>query len=182
MLRIILAAVFLIGLSVASTVFAATAAAAMNKTVEMNWRENRTDKMLWSGKVSQVGIQTKLTIYISSKGQVFSEMNRSGNVSRQAGDNKPEGNNPLTWKIQNWHFEGRTLVALQKFGPTGARRISIEFDDNYRTCRATIQSGRTASAKTTIATYMHTGEQVEVLAEEIQPPTCSVRDGNAFGN
>jgi hypothetical protein len=182
MLRIMLTPVLLIGLSVALTAFAATAAPVTNKSVEMNWRENRTDKMLWSGKVSQLGIQTKLTIYISSKGQVFSEMNRSGNVSRQVGDSKPEGNNPLTWKIQNWHFEGRKLVGLQKFGPTGARRISIDFDDNFRTCRATIQSGRTGSAKTTIATYMHTGEQVEVLAEEILPPTCSVSDGNTFGN
>lgn len=181
MLRRTPALVSLIGLSVAPTAFAATPAAVMNKSVEINWRENRTDKMLWSGKVSQLAIQTKLTIYISDKGQVFSEMNRSGNVSRQVGDNKPEGNNPLTWKIQNWHFEGRTLVGLQKFGPTGARRISIQFDDNYRLCRATIQSGRTSSANT-IATYMHTGEQVEVLAEEIQLPTCSVRDGNVFGN
>ena len=177
-----LASVFLISLSAASTTVAATPAQVMNKSVEMNWRETRTDKVLWSGKISQFAIQTKLTLYISSNGRVFSDMNRSGNISRQVGDEKPKGNNTLTWKIKNWHFEGRTLVGLQGFGPNGARRIAIEFNESYRTCRATIQSGRAATAKTTIATYMNTGEKAEVLAEEIQPPTCSVREGNVFGN
>jgi len=174
---------FLISLSAASTAFAATPAQVMNKSVEMSWRETRTDKILWSGKISQFAFQTKLTLYISSKGLVFSDMNRDGNLSRQVGDEQPKGNNSTrTWKIMNWHFEGRTLVGLQGFGPQGARRIAIEFDEGYRSCRATIQSGRAAAGKTTIATYMRTGEQAEVLAEQIEPPTCSVRDGNAFGN
>ena len=139
----------------------------MNKSVEVSWREMRTDKVLWSGKISQFAIQTKLLLYISSKGQVFSDMDRSGNISRQVGDEKPTGNNKRTRKILNWHVEGRTLVGLQGFGPQGARRIAIEFDESYRTCRAVIQSGRAATGKTTIATYMKTGEQAEVSWQEL---------------
>ena len=133
-----LTSVFFISFSAASTTIAATPAQVMNKSVEMNWRETRTDKVLWSGKISLFAIQTKLTLYISSNGRVFSDMNRDGNLSRQVGDENPKGNNQRTWKIMNWHFEGRTLVGLQGFGPQAARRIAIEFDDNYRSCRATI--------------------------------------------
>jgi len=167
----------------AAVVHAASApAGATNKSVELNWREVRTDRILSSGKINNFSIQNKLTIYISTQGQVFSELLRNNNVVRQAGNEKPQGNNQLTWKIKDWHFEGQTLVGLQGFGPTGARRLSIQFDGGYGNCHASIQSGRTSGAKTTIATYMETGVQAEVLSETIEPPTCAVREGNAFGH
>jgi hypothetical protein len=180
--RPVAAAVIISTLSVA-TAHAAAPTGATNKSVELNWRETRTDRILWSGKINSFSIQNRLTIYVSSQGQVFSELLRNGNVVRQAGSDKPQGNNDQrTWKFNNWHFEGRALVGLQGFGPTGARRLGIEFDDSFRGCRATIQSGRTGPAKTTIATYMENGVQAEVLSETIEPPTCAVREGNAFGH
>jgi hypothetical protein len=163
----------------------ASAAPVRNKSVELSWEELRTDKVLWSGKVSSFSIRTRLDLYISSQGKVFSQMTRVGsgkgvaNISRQAGEEKPGGS--LHWKISNWHFEGRALVGHQEFGPNGARRMSVEFDDNFLSCTAAIQAGR-ASAKNMIATYADTGEKAEVLSEEIRSPTCSVRDGNVFGN
>jgi hypothetical protein len=166
----------------AAAAHAPAPAAATNKSIELNWRETRTDKIIWSGKINNFSIENKLTIYISSQGQVFSELLRNNNVVRQAGNEKPQGNNQLTWKIKDWHFEGQTLVGLQEFGPTGARRLSIQFDGGYGNCHATIQSGRTSGAKTTIATYMDTGVQAEVLSETIEPPSCAVREGNAFGH
>ena len=167
----------------ATAAHAAAPAAATNKSVELNWRETRIDKILWSGKINSFSIQNKLTIYISSKGQVFSELLRNGNVVRQAGSDKPQGNNDQRiWKFNDWHFEGQTLVGLQGFGPTGARRLSIQFDGGYGNCHASIQSGRTSGAKTTIATYMESGVQAEVLSETIEPPTCAVREGNFFGH
>ena len=164
----------------APNALAAAPAGAMNKSVEIGWQEDRTDKVKWSGKVNNILIQTKLTVYISSRGKVFSEMNRNGNLVRQAGDEQPQGNNSnRTWKIKNWHFEGRALVGLQEFGPNGARRLAIEFDDSFRGCRATIQSGR-SSAANMVGKYLDSGQEFEVLSEKIEPATCSVREGNPF--
>jgi hypothetical protein len=72
-------------------------------------------------------------------------------------------------------FEGRSLVVYQQFR-SGARRIPIDVEGTA--CKATTAHSREGgkNIKRTLA-----GGEAEVLSTQAADVSCSVREGNVFG-
>jgi len=83
-----------------------------------------------------------------------------------------------TGTFQDLHFEGRTLITIQREGENGARRRVIEFDQNFGSCTAT---GVRGSADGKPIRRIGWNGHVEIISSETRSkPSCVVRDGNAL--
>jgi hypothetical protein len=82
-------------------------------------------------------------------------------------------------KVGNVDFAGHSLIMTSVF-ESGARRISIEFDDRFTSCQAKVIYGKEAGHNTMRHTSMFNGQTVEIGAIQLGGVACSIRDGNMF--
>jgi hypothetical protein len=73
-------------------------------------------------------------------------------------------------------FEGHSIVLYRQFR-SGARRIAIDVDGTV--CKATVVNGREGGKN--IAQYSNGYGMAEVLSLKVGAVSCSVREGNVFG-
>jgi len=184
--RVVLAAAGLM------TVLAAPASAAApqalyNKSIVMHWSEGRATK-LPNGSERHVVVHSAYTIYISNQGRMFSIMgrerkNRSGKTSAQKGVSRgPDGSTIVTAGqsyAKGVTFEGKSMHAMSQF-ESGARRITAAFDDGFRGCSLKVSYGKEDNAPGHVQRGM-TGRLIMVTKIDIAGASCSVKDGNAFG-
>jgi hypothetical protein len=112
------------------------------------------------------------TIYISSKGRIFSQRDeRAGNLGNAA-QRAPEET------AHSFRFEADRLIGV-RVGVSGASQMIISFDPAFQRCTATVQVGREPGKASKWVglngeTYSWTGSAT------VSTPTCSIREGNSF--
>jgi hypothetical protein len=150
------------------------------KSVAVQWSETVTGRS--SG--DQMGDQTVqnflvthlMSIYVSSAGRPFVRLMSSGRISRNGGDSfTAPGQSDAKDRVD---FQGRSIVVYRELA-SGARRIAIDLVGAGTECKAAVINGRQAGR--TIALQMGGRGRVEVSSIEIGSVSCSIKEGNVFG-
>jgi hypothetical protein len=164
------------------------------KSVSLRWLEEadftHVDRqyrnVVWSNAVG---------LYISTKGRIFT---RSGSVrirgpgfgrglNQQMGSvgmsRDPEGgeiraNNPYRGTSE---FKGHTLT-LTKVYESGARRITVNFDERFHACTVDVVFGKERGVPGIIRHSSIGGKLMLVSAYTTSDQKCTITDGNIFGD
>jgi hypothetical protein len=143
----------------------------LNKTVHYSFKASAPTKTS-DGRTVTASMVTQRTIYVSSKGRIFDRESRK--------DLDRAGSSHAAPEQSSFHFEGTLLVA--HFGHvSGASRLVITFDADFRTCSLTIFSGTEGGKPLTIKGLNgihYTALDKPTFSEQ----SCAVSEGNAFAN
>jgi hypothetical protein len=181
-----------LGLVAIVTVSAAPALAAApqalyNKSIVMHWSEGRATKYP-DGSQRHIVVNSAYTVYISNQGRMFSIMGRErlnarGKTVTQKGVSRGPDGSKIVTAGQSYgkglSFDGKSMHAMAQF-ESGARRISASFDDGFRGCSLNVSYGKEDNAPGHVMHGM-TGRLIMVTKIDIVGASCSVKDGNAFG-
>jgi hypothetical protein len=149
------------------------------KSIVLSWSDARMIKDT-TGRVRGIAQSSTVDLYVSARGRVFSSFQRHAygsrndtNVSKQIsgiGDN-----------LLHWRFENGALVADQLF-LRGARRFTINLSGGFDSCSLNVLHGKEAG--TTPIRYRGLDNRVEyeIIDIKVTSTSCSVRQGNVFGN
>ena len=147
------------------------------KSVVVAWTEERMQRILGMADYRPAVRQGGFSAYISSAGRVFSRssMARGG----ASGSTDRVGNaDQISVRVQ-----GRTLMAVQHGGSGGARHIEVTFDESFASCSAKVIRGKAEGAKSIIAnSTISPGQKIEIASVRTSGESCSVKNGNVFGN
>ena len=84
---------------------------------------------------------------------------------------------------QHYHtvfeFTGRTLIGTTQLD-SGARRITVNFDDSFRSCAVDVVWGK-EGANSAIVGHGFTNQIYIASQVKASSPSCAVTDGNIFG-
>ena len=111
---------------------------------------------------------------VSSVGRIFSEL------LRIAGKNTRQDDQVSNQGVLKWQFQGRSLIADQQFARS-ARRLIVDFDENYATCAMKVVHGKEVESQTFLYRSMASGRMLQMLNINVMSTTCSIREGNVFG-
>jgi hypothetical protein len=174
-------------LASAGTGFAAAPAALLNKSIMVTWSESRSMKDVDNRESHRV-VHRTMGIYVSSAGRMFTQksaaavVRNSRWVAESASSHGPGGStktaNAQAHSGREVRVVGRSLVETVKFD-SGARRVEIKFDDGFRACSVNViygKEGNTPIVSRGMTTRLHAVTSIDIGAQ-----TCSVRDGNMFG-
>jgi hypothetical protein len=117
--------------------------------------------------------QVQRTIYISSKGRIFSR------AQRQAGRNSDTVDRGPRETANSFRFDGNRLIGVNLRFLSGAAQLVVNFDSGFQSCTASITFGRESGRPFKFKglngkTYTATGTPTA------SSPSCSIRDGNPF--
>lgn len=163
-----------------ATASAQAPAALQSKSAVVSWTENRTQRYLDDGRTETVGVPYTYRVYFSTAGRPFARLTvanqRGVTASRErvgTGERmRPDG-------VRSLQLRGNSLTATSGHG-AGARRIQITFDGNYASCSASVILGKSGTGKITM-TNLVSGKKMEILASSTSGATCSLQNGNVFG-
>ncbi len=171
------ASVFVLG--AAATARADPIPAALHeKSIALNWYVTAFEKILDSGKLQTNAYPSRLTLYISARGRVFSLSERMaprGAGTAERTDREVSGSGP---HLNNWRFEDGALVSDRAYA-RGASRLVISFTDNYANCAMRIIFGKKDGAPI-ITTGFLTGARKEMISATVGSTQCSITPGNVF--
>jgi hypothetical protein len=164
-------------------VLAASAPAQLRgKSVVVTWTEDRLQRRLGEGRFQHRRIPQSLSIYVSSKGTLFSRRTATGGGRRaRSGSRDTIGREATssTGGARVLNFNGHTLTAVAGV-EQGARAVKVNFDDSFSSCTADVILGRQSGAATMRVKSLVNGETIEIRSAEIGGASCSVRAGNVF--
>jgi hypothetical protein len=153
------------------------------KSISVAWTETRTQKDKSDQSVRNSASSVQMNIYISTAGRPFVRVNTSGiggghNLHDQWINHPTSLTEAAPGEAAADHvvFEGRSIVAYQQFR-SGARRIAVDVEGTA--CKATIVHGREGSKN--IQKNLASGREVEVLSIQAGAVSCSIQEGNVFG-
>jgi hypothetical protein len=156
--------------SLATLAFLATAPSAsaatppqqlFNKTILVSF------SIMWSSAPGPLSVQRQ--IYVSSNGRIFVRGTRS--TGRAADSNDVS--------LGTYRYEGGRIVGYYKLN-TGANQITVSFDPSFTTCTAALQFGR-PSGESYRGTAPDGVTRTSSTAPTASGVSCSIRDGNPFG-
>lgn len=161
-----------------------------NKSIMISWTESRDMTTVEGEKRNRI-VSTDYGLYVSSAGRVFSQFGRTRGgkrggrrVRHSAGSSEaPDGSSIKTGNGRSHRvlsFNGHSIHATDQF-KSGARRISVTFDDGFGSCTASVIYGKEAGVPGVISHGM-SGKLHLVESVGISAPTCSIRDGNIFSD
>jgi hypothetical protein len=154
------------------------------KSIVVSWFETR------SQNVRRGGLQSPtISLYVSTAGRIFTRVfvglgkprwgfAHGGNLDTSSAEQGP-GEGPRGAKVSGTEFVGHSLIMTSVF-ESGARRVSVEFDDRFTSCQAKAVYGKEAGQSSMRPGSMFGGQAVEVRSIEISGVACSVREGNVF--
>jgi hypothetical protein len=152
------------------------------KSITIFWFESRAVSGPRGGELRN----PKIAVYISTTGHIFSRLrveiatrNGFSGVRAHPSASADQGPGASGAKVGSTEFAGHSLIMTSLF-ESGARRISVEFDDRFTSCQAKILYGKEVGQRTTRQTSMFGGQSEEVGAIQISSVGCSVREGNVF--
>jgi hypothetical protein len=169
---------------VPTTVLAASAPTQLRgKSIVVTWTEARLQRRLGEGQFQRKNIPQSLSVYVSSKGTLFSRRTATGGGrSARSGSRDAIGRQATTSTggARILKFNGHTLTALGGV-EQGARAVRVNFDDGFSSCTADVILGRQSGAATMRIKSLVNGETIEIQSARIGGANCSVRAGNVFG-
>jgi hypothetical protein len=168
-------------LAIPTAIHAAEAPKALyGKSVSLNWVEERQQSSEAEPQPRWRRVPLTLTIYVSTAGRIFSRVSASS--ATRSGKAEAIGLNAKTKTggVRVAQFDGRSLAYTSEF-IGGARNISVDFDDSYRTCTVSVILGKSAGASKIVMPNLALGGVVEVHAARISGTSCAIKDGNLLG-
>ena len=143
----------------------------LNKTVHFSYKFSAPAKGS-DGSTITAARQVQRTIYISSKGRLFTRYERKEGGGTGAKDRGPD-------KTQ-FQFSGNQLVGFL-MQASGATRVAINFDPEFRTCSLSLLSGA-ESGKPLQARGLNGVVYTALARPTFSGESCSVAEGNAFSS
>ncbi len=167
-----------------TTILAASAPMQLRgKSIVVTWTEDRLQRRASEGQFKSRQIPQTLTIYISSKGNLFSRRAATGGArGARTGSRDTVGERATTSTggPRVLKFSGHTLSAIGGVD-LGARAVTMNFDNGFSSCTAHVVIGRQSGSATMRITSLVSGETIEIRSAKARGAKCSVHDGNAFG-
>jgi hypothetical protein len=168
------------------------------KSISLKWDEDKHNKYP-SGEEEDVSVNRAVGIYVSSQGRMFSRIAsnlrgsgpfrmRPQTTSRgvpglaAAQSSSPDGSVIKTSNSRyntKWEFHGRSLVGFTAL-ESGARRLTVNFDESFRTCTIDVSYGKESGVPGTIGHALN-GRLIIVTSQKVSAQSCTVSDGNMFG-
>lgn len=150
------------------------------KSVVVSWNEDRQQRVNGEEIVRNVSRSAQFSVYVSSAGKVFSRMGYAFSGNR--GGLKTGKKDAVSGESsRNVSFTGNSMTMVGGHGSGGARSIHVTFDGGFQGCSAQVVSGKESGASSIRAKSMVTGEAIEILSIKTGAASCSVKDGNVFG-
>jgi hypothetical protein len=157
------------------------------KSITLQWSESWTAKFGSEQRARNGGTATQMNVYVSTAGRPFLRVmstGMGGRSNQEAGGSGARRSTNLTETApeeaaaakQRVEFEGRSIVVYRQF-LSGAHRIAIDTDGT--TCKATVINGKEAGANN--VRYSGGYGRYEILSVQVGSVSCSIREGNVFG-
>jgi hypothetical protein len=153
-------------------------AALRGKSVTASWTENRMQRAADQEDFRPRSVPQILQIYISSEGRTFERRTASGR--KRSGSRDGVGGGAIT-KNSHSSFQGHALI-LAGAMRQGARQIKIEFSPDFSSCSTKAMIGMAAGEKLVKGRSMVSGKRLEFKLLSISGESCSIQNGNVFGN
>jgi hypothetical protein len=154
--------------------------ALFNRSVTLSWNEYRVQRCD-SGEISRGNTNSVLQVYISGEGRLFSRLKRRGGGGQgNSTDSDPEGGENRAGQGAsrlNLHFENQQLL-IDTPMRSGARRVQVDFDTGFATCRLDVRFGKEGGRDL----YHRTmdGRMCTIISTDVSGQSCAIRNGNPF--
>jgi hypothetical protein len=152
-----------------------------NKSVVVSWSEDRSLREVGEPAFRDVRTPRSLSIYISSTGRPFSRnaVQPGGRIGSTdyvgvTGASQAGGTRQI-------RFVGRSLEMTTTMTSGGARQIVIAFNDNTTSCEARVITAKQVGAEIIRSRSLVTGRPIEIRSVSVSGTSCSIREGNVFG-
>jgi hypothetical protein len=153
------------------------------KSIIVAWSESREQRTETEKETRNYGAAIRVDLYVSTAGRPFlrttSRIMGGYDTRRNPGANVPSETGPgvSSGATERVDFEGRSILAYSQF-PSGARRVAIELNGAAASCKASVMQGK-EGAKNQVR---ETGRgKAEVFSIQVNSVSCSIREGNVFG-
>jgi hypothetical protein len=151
-----------------------------NKSFIVNWTVNRSLRVVGEGAFRDTTTPFSLAIYISSAGRPFARTTatpgpRSGSVDKvgASGNSNSGGSRQV-------RFSGNTIEVLAS-NSGGARRVVVQVSGGG--CSAQVMVGKDVGGSGVMrAKSLASGKAIEIRSVQVSGTSCSVQQGNVFGN
>ena len=149
------------------------------KSVTLTWAETRQQRHVGEPNFYEVTASSKLSIYVSTAGRVFSRLTNSvrgvgsGTNEQVAG----ERGGPVPTRTPS--FDGQTMTVIGE-GKGGVRRILVDFDASFGSCNAKVAIAFEAG-KSAVLFSPITKKYVEMKSVSSSGASCAVQSGNVLG-
>ncbi len=143
-----------------------------NKAIRMS-ASATVNAVAEDGSRTNVPRTVNRTIYISSKGRIFSREDRRAGRNADTVEMAPGQSSS-----GGFRFDGNRLVGVM-MSASGARQVTVTFGADFRSCTATVAFGREGSKPYKVKGLdgkMYTATGVPTASGA----TCSISDGNPF--
>jgi hypothetical protein len=176
------AAILIIGLAPLSSPVSAQSApeSLRNKSVVVNWTVNRSLRLVGEGPFRDMSTPFSLAIYISSAGRPFART--TATPGRRSGSAEAVGTSGKSYSggTRQVRFSGNTIEVLAS-NSGGARRVVVQVSGGG--CSAQVTIGKDVGGSGVMrAKSLASGKAIEVRSVAVTSTSCSVREGNVFGN
>ena len=149
------------------------------KSIIVTWREHRSQREFGQSNFRDVDVPLSRTIYISTKGQWFVRFTAGTQGAKRENVGTSEttaGGGP-----HEAHFSGRTITVFSIAQGGMARRMTIDFNEQFTTCEAQVTWAKQAGSDVVMGYNLNTGAAArEIRSAAVTGAGCSVRDGNVF--
>jgi hypothetical protein len=152
------------------------------KSIIITWTEQRSQRQL--GQVNFRDILDPLSnrIYISTAGRWFGRFASTFRGYEGAHEAVGTGGTSAGGGPRQVEFSGRTITTTGTSKGGLARRITIEFNESFTTCEARVTVAKQAGSEVVMGRNLYTGQSQEIRSATVSGrPSCSIREGNVFG-
>jgi hypothetical protein len=154
------------------------------KSVTASWTEERLQRVGGQSEFLPKSIPQTLSVYISSEGRVFvkhTALSAGGSSRRPRGSGSRESVDSESGGHQSGRVSGRTLIVTNQLAG-GVRMTRIEFNQDFSSCTANIILGREGADTIAKGRSIITGQAVEIKSAKVSGTSCTMQNGNVFGN
>lgn len=154
------------------------------KSVTASWTEEREQRLGGEKEFSSRSVPQTLDVYISSEGRVFAKrtaMGTGGSGKRPRGTGSRESVSGEAAGNQAAHVSGRTLIVTNQMAG-GARMARIEFSQDFSSCTTNVILGREGANTIARSRSLVSGAPLEIKSAKVTGTSCSIQNGNVFGN
>jgi hypothetical protein len=155
------------------------------KSVTASWTEERVQRASDETDFSTRSFPQMLSVYISSEGRIFAK--RTAISSKTGGGMRPRGSGSASSVgedgagNQGGRVSGHTLTVTNMLGG-GARMARIDFSQDFSSCTANVIVGREGANTIAKGRSLISGKALEIKSAKVSGTSCSVQNGNVFGN
>ena len=172
----------LFALAMTTTAVSAAPAQLYGKSVTVSWSENRMQTTAMSATPTSISAYAQLQIYISDKGRAFSRVSMA--VTNQRNRTRTGSRDSVQGEgsARSVNFNGNSMTVVAPRGNAGAMMVAVTFSSGFQGCSAHVVTGKSGGAQSTRVRSMITGGEVDIYSVQTSGESCSIQNGNVFGN